>query len=234
MAPDVYTSTLEGSMPQIDVRRIAVEPLEAAAFTPFGSVVEPGDAGDQTLNRAPGHMAYMWVHQQLQYPKLPFIATCRYYFRGARCEYLQKHPASTVVLIPLDAKPSVIWVALDRDGDPDLAGARAVLLDGRRGVVLNPGTWIRYAYPVLDTADFAYISAREDPEEDIVRRHVERDNNVVLEWFVDTPAGDGVGVSAGGAVTRLPAPDGRDLPMGVGDTILRGDQATDEVNRNAS
>ena len=134
-------------------------------------------------------MAYMWVHQQLAYPATPFIATCRYYFRGTRCEYLQKHPASTVVLVPLDAKPSVIWVALDRDGRPDLASLRALLLDGRRGLVLNPDTWIRYAYPVLDTADFAYVSARVDPEDDIERRYLERDDELVLEWFIERRAG---------------------------------------------
>jgi len=209
-------------MLQVDVRRVAVGPLDAVDFAPFGSVIEPGGADDPTLNRAPGHMAYMWVHQHLQYPKQPFIATCRYYFRGARCEYLQKHPASTVVLIPLDGKPSVIWVAPDRDGEPDLAGIRAVLLDGHRGVVVNPGIWIRYAYPVLDTADFAYISARQDPEEDIVRRSMERDDNVVLEWYVDGPAGEEVAKTSGGAVTRLPAPrDGRELEMGVGGRVIR-------------
>jgi ureidoglycolate hydrolase len=212
-------------MLQIDVRRVAVEPLDAATFRPFGSVVEAGGADDPTLNRAPGHMAYMWVHQQLQYPKLPFIATCRYYLRGVRCEYLQKHPASTVVLIPLDGKPSVIWVALDRDGAPDLVDVRAFLLDGRRGVVVNPGVWIRYAYPILETADFAYISAREEPEDDIVRRYLERDDGVVLEWFIDGPAGEGVEGTPGGAVTRLPAPDGRDLELGVGGRIVRPPRA---------
>ena len=137
-------------------------------------------------------MAYMWVHQFLTYPKPAFIATCRYHYRGARCEYLQRHPESTVVLIPIDGNPSVIWLAPDRDGLPDLDRAEAVLLDRRRGIVLNPGLWIRYAYPVVDTADFAYVSARVDPEDDIERVYIERDHGTVLEWYFDAPAGDGV------------------------------------------
>ena len=32
-----------------------------------------------------------------------------------------------------------------------------------------------YAYPVVDTADFAYVSARVDPEDDIERAFIERD-----------------------------------------------------------
>ena len=215
-------------MLQIDVRRVAVEPIDAVAFTPFGTVVEPGGTDDPTLNRAPGQMAYMWVHQQLRYPKTPFIATCRYHARGARCEYLQKHPASTVVLIPLDGNPSVIWVARDRAGEPDLAGARAFLLDGRRGVVIHAGVWMRYAYPILETADFAYISAREDPEDDIVRRQIERDDGVVLEWYIAAPTRQGVELTAGGAVTRLPAPDGRDLELGIGGRVVRPAPSDDD------
>jgi ureidoglycolate hydrolase len=171
-------------MLQIDVRRVAVEAIDAVAFTAFGTVVEPGSAEDPTLNRAPGQMAYMWVHQQLRYPRTPFIATCRYHARGARCEYLQKHPASTVVLIPLDGNPSVIWVAPDRDDEPDLGEVRAFLL--------------------------------------------ERDDGVVLEWYIGAPAGDGVELTAGGAVTRLPAPDGRDLELGIGGRIIRPSPADDD------
>jgi ureidoglycolate hydrolase len=208
-------------VPEPAIRRVPVRPLDADRFKRFGSVIEAGDPDDPTLNRAPGHMAYMWVQQFLTYPKTPFIATCRYYFRGARCEYVQQHPASNVVLIPIDGKPSVIWILPARDGEPDLDAAEAILLDGRRGIVLDPGHWIRYAYPVADTADFAYVSARVDPEDDIRRVYLERDQGVVLEWFVDAPTGDGVELTPGGAVVHLPAPDGKDLELGVGGVVIR-------------
>ena len=205
------------------VRRVPVRPLDTESFKRYGSVIEAGATDDPSLNRAPGQMAYMWVHQFLTYPKPAFIATCRYHYRGARCEYLQRHPESTVVLIPTDGNPSVIWLAPDRDGLPDLDRAEAVLLDGRRGIVLNPGLWIRYAYPVVDTADFAYVSARVDPEDDIERVYIERDHGTVLEWYFDAPAGDGVQLTPGGAVLRLPSKDGRDLDLGVGGVIVRSE-----------
>src|SRR3989442_1376177 len=91
---------------EFDIRRIQVLPLDSQAFNRYGSVVEPGRVDDPSLTRAPGQMAFMWVHQPLQYPKPPFFATCRYYYRGARVEYLQQHPESTVFLVPLDGKPS--------------------------------------------------------------------------------------------------------------------------------
>ncbi len=162
-------------MTELVVQRVPIRTLDTVAFQRFGSVIEVGRADDPTLNRAPGQMAYMWVEQFLTYPTMPFVATCRYYFRGARCEYVQQHPASTVVLIPIDGKPSVVWLMPDRDGHPDLEAAEAILLDGHRGIVVNPGNWLRYAYPVTDTADFAYVSARVDPEDDIRREYIERD-----------------------------------------------------------
>jgi ureidoglycolate hydrolase len=205
------------------VRRVPVRPLDTESFKRYGSVIEAGATDDPSLNRAPGQMAYMWVHQFLTYPRPAFIATCRYHYRGARCEYLQRHPESTVVLIPIDGNPSVIWLAPDGDGVPDLDRAEAVMLDRRRGIVLNPGVWIRYAYPVVDTADFAYVSARVDPEDDIERVYIERDHGTVLEWYFDAPAGDGVQLTPGGAVLRLPSKDGRDLDLGVGGVIVRSE-----------
>jgi ureidoglycolate hydrolase len=208
-------------VPAQELVRVPVRPLGRETFARFGSVIEAGRPDDETLNRAPGQMAYMWIHQQLTYPGPPFIATCRYYFRGARCEYVQKHPASTVVLVPLDARPSVIWLLPDVDGQPDLDRAEAVLLDGSRGVVVNPGIWIRYAYPILDTADFAYVSARVDPDHDIERAYIERDRGVTLEWYFSAPDLPGVELTQGGAVLHLPSPDGHELSLGIGGVIQR-------------
>ena len=166
-------------------------------------------------------MAYMWVQQALQCPKPPYIATCRYYYRGARVEYLQQHPESTVLLAPLDGHPSVIMLAPDLEGQPDIANVEAIPLDGRRGVVVNPGVWIRYAYPILETADYAYVSARMDPEHDIWRVYIDRDHGMVLEWFFGAPTAEGVTFSESGAVLRLPAKEGLELDLGVGGTIVR-------------
>ena len=212
---------LESVVPDSTLIRVPVRPLDAASFARFGSVIEAGQPGDQTLNRAPGQMAYMWVHQELTYPRTPFIATCRYYFRGARCEYVQKHPGSTVVLVPIDAKPSVIWFLPDKAGRPDIEEVQAIVLDGRRGIVVNPGVWIRYAYPVLDTADFAYVSARVDPEDDIERAYLERDSGLTLEWYFKAPSGADVELTSGGAVLHLPAPNGPELSLGVGGVVQR-------------
>jgi ureidoglycolate hydrolase len=206
---------------EFEVRRVRVQPLDVQAFARYGTVVEPGHVEDPTLNRAPGQMAYLWVHQPLQYPKPPYFATCRYYYRGSRVEYLQQHPESTVFLVPLDGKPSVVMFAPDRDDQPDLDGVEAILLDGHRGLIVNPGVWLRYAYPILETADYAYVSARIEPEDDIRRVYLDRDHGIVLEWYFGAPIGPGVTLSDSGAVLRLPAKEGIELEMAEGGKVVR-------------
>jgi ureidoglycolate hydrolase len=188
----------------IRVQAVPVHHLDPARFAPYGKLVEVGEVDSQDLNRAPGQMGFMWVHRMLEYPKQPFLATCRYYYRGTRCDYLQRHPASTVVLLPVGRHASVVIFAPDAGGLPDVARAEGFVLDGSRGVIVEPNTWIRYAYPLTEYADFIYVSARLDPSDDIEHVYLDRDHGVVLEFGFGPPDGAGVQVSPGGAVTALP------------------------------
>ena len=76
---------------------------------------------------------------------------------------------------------------------------------------------------MTEAADFAYVSARVDPEEDIERVYLERDHDTVLEWYFDLPAGEGVETTPGGAVLKLPLASGQNLNLGVGGVIQRSD-----------
>ena len=211
-------------MTETTVHRVAVRQLDDDSLGDFGSIVAAGSVTDESLNRAPGQMAFLWVHQFLDYPARPYIASSRYYFRGSRCEYLQRHPASSVVLIPLGVTQSVIFLAADADGKPDLSTVRALYLDGQRGIVINPGVWVRYAYPVGAFADFAYVSARVDPEEDIERVNLEERFETVLEWFFGPPEQAGVTFSSGGAVLGLPGTLPPGTRFGPGGRIIRDDE----------
>jgi ureidoglycolate hydrolase len=204
----------------MDVRRIAVQDLDDVEFSRFGSIIGAGEVDDPSLNRAPGQMAFLWIHQSLAYPSAPYIATGRYYFRGNRCEYMQRHPGSTVVLVPIGGHPSVIFVA-PPGNEPSLEDVVAVRLDGDRGVVINQGVWMRYAYPLVGHADFAYVSARVDPEDDIERFNLEEKLDAVLEWVYAAPTGQDVRLSPGGAVVGLPHKLPAGTVLGPGGLIQR-------------
>ena len=177
--------TEQNETPQL--RRLPVSHLDSAAFDPYGAIIGPETADSPNLNRAPGNLGFLWIQKRLEFPRDAFIGSLRYYFRATRCEFLQKHPESTVVLIPLGFAPSIVYVALDGgSGQPDLATARAFLLEGGCGIVLNRGTWIRYAYPLGPFADFAYVTQRVDPatantSDDVVRCRLDETFGLVLD-----------------------------------------------------
>jgi len=191
-----------------DVLRVPVEPLDQDRFGPYGSIIGPETADSPRLNRAPGNLGFLWIQKALEFPRQPYVGSLRYYHRATRCEFMQKHPASTVVLIPLGFAPSVVYVATDDGADrPDLASLRAFLLEGGRGIILDRGTWIRYAYPLGPFADFAYVTQRVDAatanvSDDVVRCRLDETFGKVLDIEFVAPPDAELGV--GGAVVAGP------------------------------
>jgi ureidoglycolate hydrolase len=191
------------------VRRLAVEPLDRAAFEPFGAVIAPETSDSPNLNRAANNLGYLWVQKELEFPGRAYMCSLRYYYRGNRCEFVQKHPASTVTLITLGMHPAAFVVAPDVDGRPDVDAARAFLLAGGTGVVINRGTWLRYAYPLGAYVDFAYITQRVDPAtanttDDVVRVNLDSERGFVFDLEFAPPAGDGYQFGPSGALVAGP------------------------------
>ena len=178
---------MTASRASVEVRRVPLSSLDAVSFEPYGAIIGPETADSPRLNRAPGNLGYLWIQKPLEFPRQAYVGSLRYYYRATRCEFLQKHPASTVVLIPLGFAPSVIYVASEGNpGEPDLATVRAFLLEGGRGVILHQGTWVRYAYPLGAFADFAYVTQRVDPatantSDDVVRCRLDETFGLVLD-----------------------------------------------------
>jgi ureidoglycolate lyase len=151
--------------------RIHVEPLTAEAFAEFGVVlgepsgVEPairdavsdvwlGFAGLMGIGARPG--------MACTYLKIHSVPECS--------DKLEQHQSSAEAFIPLVGQ-SILWVvpaeALDAAGIPDLARARAFLMDGNRGVLMRPGTWHAVPYKLTDVATYLVlvdetIIARDD------------------------------------------------------------------------
>ena len=195
---------------KISVRQLPVQRLNRSAFQPFGAVIEPETADSPNLNRSPGNLGMLWVQKALEFPTQPYMCCLRYYYRGGRCEFLQKHSASTVVLIPLGMRPSAFVVAPnDGQGRPAVEQATSFLLDGSKGVILHRGTWVRYAYPLGEFVDFAYVTQRVDPAtanttDDTVRANLDTEMGFVFDLVFDVPAGVGYEHGQSGAMVAGP------------------------------
>lgn len=196
-------------MSDLTVRALSVRPIEQSAFAPFGAVIAPETAAAPSMNRSPGNLGFLWVHKELEFPKQSYICTLRYYYRGNRCEFLQKHPGSTVTLIPVGGV-SVIVVAPDDGHDqPDVDAAKAFLLEPGRGAVLHRGVWVRYAFPLGEFADFAYVTQRVDPatanvSDDVLRVNLDTELGIVFDLVFDVPSGEGHTLTPSGALAAGP------------------------------
>ena len=191
------------------VRRLAVEHLDRVAFEPFGAVIAPESADSPNLNRASNNLGYLWVQKELEFPGRAYMCSLRYYYRGNRCEFVQKHPGSTITLITLGMHPAAVVVVPDAGGRPDLDAARAFLITGATGVVIHRGVWVRYAYPLGAYVDFAYVTQRVDPatantSDDVVRVNLDTELGFVFDLEFASPEGDGYELGPSGAVVAGP------------------------------
>lgn len=125
-----------------DTRQLAVEPLTAAAFAPFGEVVEAGTQSD-LINQGTAR----------QYTDLARIdvaaegGTVRVSLYRAEerrwplaISMLERHPLGSQLFMPLSAEPFVVVVAPPAAA-PDRESVRAFLTNGRQGVNYRRGTW---------------------------------------------------------------------------------------------
>ncbi|MFM9886723.1 MAG: ureidoglycolate lyase [Burkholderiales bacterium] len=171
--------------------RITPEPLTVEAFAPFGDVLRPRSGHQPVTNvdllnsgRArmsnPVRPDRMHDWDILDYwSDIATISRDTMKFGYIRCRakamtfsWFERHMKGTQTLIPASAAKSVLPVipanAIDDDsGLPDLAKARAFILDGTTAVSIRPGTWHWTPFPLGETADFIYLVREQVVEDDL-------------------------------------------------------------------
>lgn len=152
------------------VARIKVERLTPEAFAPFGEVIQK-PSGKSTVAME-GVLDY-WDQVCLLdlgggTPQLGFLAT---YARAFRFDALERHVRSDEVFIPLEGVSIFALCPAANPDDPrevpDLARARAFVLDGSAGVNLSRGVWHAAPMPLTPKATFALVMRKGTVEEDI-------------------------------------------------------------------
>lgn len=128
------------------MRRLAPEPLSAEAYVPFGDVLS-ADRADVAAKPANQGTAARRDHLVDVISRRPAAALNVCSFRCAPREawplpvaLLERHPLSTQVFVPMNARRYLVVVALGGDA-PDLGTARAFVATGAQGVSYRPGVW---------------------------------------------------------------------------------------------
>lgn len=130
---------------------LACEPLTAAAFAPFGEVIETEGAESRVINdgfalRRHALAAVDAGHEGRAILSI-FEATRRPF--PLVIDMLERHPLGSQAFFPLSPEDWLVVVA-EGEGAPDVATLRAFRASGRQGVNYRAGVW---HFPVLILAE---------------------------------------------------------------------------------
>lgn len=116
---------------------IALEPLMAEAFAPFGQIV--GEPWTLPAFKVP-HLEAWRLEFTVDGPtELMYV---RYVHEPYRCSRLERHAGVSQAFVPLGDAPSVMVVAAPTEADPPAPDqVRAFFVPGDRGILLWRGTW---------------------------------------------------------------------------------------------
>jgi ureidoglycolate lyase len=145
------------------MRSIVLQPLDAAAFAPFGEVLTlPSEGGRRYFERAlANHRAQAWAS----------LALARIETAGRlplEVVQMERHPSSSQSFVPLGPISFLVVVAPHGpDGRPDTARVRAFLARNGQGVTYAAGTW-HHPLTVIDgtPAGFAVWMWRDGTADD--------------------------------------------------------------------
>lgn len=133
-------------------------PLSAAAFVPFGEVIEAGDAAE-LINRGTtrqfGDLARIEVATDGGRPRLSIYRVVPYELPLA-IAMLERHPLGSQCFVPLHDEPFLIVVAPAGDRI-ERSSVRAFVSNGRQGVNYHPGTWHHPVIALRDPSEFLVL-----------------------------------------------------------------------------
>ncbi|MCL4676499.1 MAG: ureidoglycolate lyase [Pararhodobacter sp.] len=138
-------------------RTITPEPLTAAAFAPFGDVLDTLGAPDKIINAG-------LCGRYHDRARLDFGADARAgisVFNAEpralpyRFDLVERHPDGSQAFVPMHAQPFLVIVAPDQGGIPGTP--RAFLTNGAQGINLLRGTWHGVLTPLAAPGLFAVV-----------------------------------------------------------------------------
>lgn len=125
------------------VRTLITEPLTAAAFAPFGEVIESAGRDYVMINQGSTRRYHRLAEVQTDELGTTVISL----FRASRLTYplrigmLERHPLGSQAFMPLRGNDYLLVVAPGGSDHVDPAGVRAFHASGLQGVNYHRGVW---------------------------------------------------------------------------------------------
>lgn len=139
-------------------RRLVPQPLTAAAFAPFGDVIESADAFSVINSGTTQQFADLAQVQVSDAGGAPRVSIYRVapYELPLPLRMLERHPLGSQLFMPLHGERFLVVVA-PRGDRIDPGAVRAFVTNGRQGVNYRPGTWHHPVIALGDRSDFLVL-----------------------------------------------------------------------------
>jgi ureidoglycolate lyase len=170
------------------MKTLRIEPLDAAAYAPFGTVVEARAHGGAPANQGTARrFDHLGPVEALRAHAPWNLCTFRCAPRDLtrfEVKLLERHPRSTQLFVPMNAGRFLVVVAQGTEAAPDLGTVRAFLANGRQGITYYPGVWHHPLLAMDHETDFACLVSEDGGEEDCVVVDLADEER----WWIEVPA----------------------------------------------
>lgn len=150
---------------------LAARPLAPASYAPYGRVVMAAPAGEGGRPANQGTARRFDRLAALENERSSATSNVCV-FRCSPCltwplevALLEKHPRSTQLFVPMNARRYLVIVALGADA-PDLATLAAFVAGPAQGITYHPGVWHHPMIALDSEIDFACVLHEDGGEED--------------------------------------------------------------------
>lgn len=160
---------------------LTIESLSAAAFAPFGEVIEFEGNDSYPINdgMADRYHALARVETGGDARAVISLVASRKFELPRRIDHLEYHPHGSQAFIPLNATPFLVVVGAPGD-TPDPAALRAFATNGRQGINYRAGTWHHVLLTPHAAMRFICID-RESPDDNCVDFRIPEDRQPLLD-----------------------------------------------------
>ncbi|WP_417226823.1 ureidoglycolate lyase [Amphritea sp.] len=159
------------------------EPLTAAAFAPYGTVIETQDRDCFMINNGSTQRFHRLAEVMLGKAGdrgIMSIFRAQGLAMPLRIKLLERHPFGSQAFMPLKQNPFLIVVAEPGD-KPALEKIRAFITDGRQGINYHSGVWHHPVLSCVPEDDFLVVD-REGEGNNCDEYFFAEETNIVLEF----------------------------------------------------
>ena len=146
-----------------DADALVPQPLTAATFAPYGTVIAAPAGGGSWINDGTAErfelLADLQLTRQGGRPVLSLSRASARRFPFTLHE-LERHALGSQSFIPLGVRRFVVVVAA-AGAAPGAGDLRAFITDGQQGVCLAPGTW-HHGLLAVDAGDYVVVERRAE------------------------------------------------------------------------